>query len=44
MNVLAKFVDTTCLFRDSGAMVGQGSSKRVAGNGFLKKNKKIVTK
>jgi len=23
-NVLAKFVDTTCIFRDAGAAVGQG--------------------
>jgi len=28
--VLAKFVDTTaCMFRDTGAAVGQGSSKTV---------------
>jgi len=26
-NVLAKFVNTTCTFRDAGAAVGQGSSK-----------------
>jgi len=24
INVLAKFVDTTCIFRDAGAAVGQG--------------------
>jgi len=23
-NVLAKFVDTTCIFRDAGAAIGQG--------------------
>jgi len=25
-NVLAKFVDTTCVFRDTGAAVGQGGA------------------
>ena len=34
-NVLAKFVDTTCIFRDVGSTVGQGSSKTVEGNGNL---------
>ena len=32
-NVLAKFLDTTCILRDAGAAVGQGSSKTVEGNG-----------
>ena len=39
-NVLAKFVDATCIFRDAGAAVGQGSSNRVEGNGNLSKTKK----
>jgi len=38
-NVLAKFVDTTCILRDTGAAVGQGSSKRAEGNGNLQKTK-----
>jgi len=33
--VLAKFVDTLCIFSDAGAVVGQGSSKTVQGNGNL---------
>jgi len=38
-NVLAKFVDTTCIFMDAGTTVGQGSSKNVEGNGNLQKTK-----
>jgi len=34
-NVLVKFVDTRCIFRDVGAAAGQGTSKRVEGNGNL---------
>jgi len=33
--VLAKFVDTTCIFRDAGAAVWQGEQCRVEGNGNL---------
>ena len=43
-NVLAKFVDTICIFREAGAAVGKGRSKTVEGNGILLKTKKIVTK
>ena len=39
--VLAKFVDTTCIFRDAGAAVGQGSSKIVEGNGNMKNKKSL---
>jgi len=34
-NVLAKFVDTTCIFREPGAASRQGSCKAVEGNGNL---------
>jgi len=41
-NVLAKFVDATCIFRDAGAAVGQESSNRVEGNrSFSKTNKTL---
>ena len=41
-NVLAKFVDTTCVFRDAGAAVGQGEAvKQLRAIGTYK-NKKIV--
>jgi len=39
-NVLAKFVDTTCIFRDAGAAVGQGSSNKSWGQWKFFKNKK----
>ena len=42
INILAKVIDTTCIFMDAEAVAGGGSSKRVEGNGNLK-NKKIVT-
>jgi len=34
-NVLAKFFDTTCVFRDTGAAVGQGGSSKTEGNRTL---------
>jgi len=40
-NVLAKFVDATCIFRNAGAAVGQGSSNRVEGNGNVSKQKTL---
>ena len=40
-NVLAKFVDTTCIFRDAGVAVGQMSSKTLRAMETYKKN--IVT-
>jgi len=36
-NVLKKFVDTTCIFRDAGAAIGQGSNNGVKGNGNFSK-------
>jgi len=42
-NVLAKFVDITCIFRDAGAAVGQGEQWNSWGQWNLIKNKKIVT-
>ena len=42
-NVLAKFVDTTCLFRDVGAAVGKASSRRVRVMETYKKTKRTVT-
>jgi len=33
INVLAKFVDTTCIFSDAGGAVGQGGNKTVQSNG-----------
>jgi len=41
-NVLAKFVDATCIFRDAGAAVGQWSGNRVEGNGNVSKTKKTL--
>jgi len=43
INVLAKFVDTTYIFRDAGAAVGQGAVKELRAM-ETKKNKKIITK
>ena len=34
-NVLAKCVNTTCIFRDAGAAIGQGSSRYVEVNANL---------
>ena len=42
INVLATFVDTTCIFRDAGAVVGRGSSKTVEDSGNLQKTKKSL--
>ena len=42
-NVLAKFIDTTCVFGDAGAATGQGGAvKQLRAIGTYK-NKKIVT-
>jgi len=41
MNVLAKFVHITCVFRDAGAAVGQGGTvKQLRAIGTYKKTKK----
>jgi len=42
-NVLAMFVDTTCIFRDPGAAVGQGGAIKQLRSMETYKNKKIVT-
>ena len=42
-HVLAKFVDTTCIFSGAGAAVGQGEQENILGQWKLMKNKKIVT-
>jgi len=41
-NVLAKFVDTTCISRDAGVAVGQESNKNVESNENIKTKKSVT--